>query len=148
MKKIIVVAVASLLLFSCNKKVEKDVLKADEVTHQDSLEITTLHLDNGEKWLVNNEMKPFVQQGENLVNSAIKNNDKDFAKLAKDIEDQNNQLIKSCTMDGASHDELHKWLHPHIELTKKLSKAENDDEAQITVAALQKSYQDYHNFFN
>jgi hypothetical protein len=37
-------------------------------------------------------------------------------------------------MDGKSHDELHKWLHPHMALIESLQEAENDDAANKIIS--------------
>lgn len=60
---------------------------------------------------MNDEMKPFVAKGEGLVTTYLQSSQTNYNKLAQKLKDQNNQLIKSCTMKGKSHDELHKWLH-------------------------------------
>lgn len=115
-----------------------------EHSHDDGEEIS---LNNGEKWKVNEEMKPFVMQGEEFVYEYSKSKDEDYLSLAENLADQNKQLITSCTMDGVSHDELHKWLHPHLELTKELKGAKNIDEANHIVEHLLASYEEYHKYF-
>lgn len=92
-------------------------------------------------------MKPFVVKGEELVNSYIQNNQTDYKALAQQIKDQNNQLIKSCTIDGKSHDELHKWLHPHLELVIVLEKVKDENEAKQIVEKLKQSNELYHQYF-
>ena len=114
-------------------------------SHDDGEEIS---LDMGEKWMVNEEMKPFVKQGEEFVYEYSKSKDEDYLSLAENLSEQNKQLISSCTMDGVSHDELHKWLHPHLELTKELKGAQNIDEANHIVEELLASYEEYHKYFN
>lgn len=104
-------------------------------------------LNNGEKWLVNEEMKPFVQEGETFVKAYVESGDEDYLSLAENVAEQNNQLISSCTMQGVSHDELHKWLHPHLELTNALSEAKNVEEANHIVEELEASYTMYHEYF-
>lgn len=93
-------------------------------------------------------MKPFVIKGEELVNNYIKNKKTDYKILAENLKDQNTQLIKSCTMSGKSHDELHKWLHPHLEIVKALENETDEIKAGEIVKQLQHSYQEYHNYFN
>lgn len=97
---------------------------------------------------MNEEMKPFVMKGEELVNSYIQDNQTDYKALAQQLIEQNNQLIKSCTMNGKSHDELHKWLHPHLEIVNALEEEKDAAKANEIVLQLQKSYQDYHQYFN
>ncbi|MEZ4950622.1 MAG: hypothetical protein R2784_14740 [Saprospiraceae bacterium] len=74
-------------------------------------------------------------------------NDNDYNALAEQLKNKNNGLIKSCTMDGKSHEELHKWLHPHIQLIDALEDAENKEEADKIISELKASFQTYHNYF-
>lgn len=106
-----------------------------------------LALNNGDKWEVNDEMKPYVMKGQELVNDYKKSGDEDYKSLGENVAAQNKQLISSCTMDGASHDELHKWLHPHLELTKDLQNSETMDQANHNVTLLVESYDEYHKYF-
>lgn len=117
---------------------------ADDHSHDDGEAIS---LNNGEKWEVNEEMKPFVMKGQDLVTKYSDSGDEDYKSLAENLSEQNKQLISSCTMDGVSHDELHKWLHPHLELTKELKNSETLDQANHTVNQLVTSYDEYHKFF-
>ena len=96
--------------------------------------------------MVNDEMKPFIQKGAELVDAFIADGQSDYKRLAEQVKDQNTQLIKSCTMDGKSHDELHKWLHPHLDLVKRLE-TDSSSAPQI-VKQLQDSYRTYHRYFN
>src|SRR5690606_19644238 len=107
--------------------------------HDESSE--AIELNNNEKWIVNEEMKPYVMKGEELVNSYIQDSRTDHKALAEQLKEQNNQLIKSCTMKGKSHDELHKWLHPHLEMVKELENETDVARANEIVLQLQGSYQ-------
>ena len=151
MKNVFVLGMSVMLLWSCNNSTEKSTEKQEtenhaEHQHEESSE--AIELNNGEKWLVNEEMKPFVVKGEELVNSYIQNNQTDYKALSQQLKEQNDQLIKSCTMDGKSHDELHKWLHPHLEIVKSLEDETNATKANEIVLQLQQSYQQYHQYFN
>lgn len=149
MKKLIVFG--SILLWSCSSQSEKSTTHDQEAEtraahhHDESSE--TIELNNGEKWVVNEEMKPFVRTGSELVNAYIQEDQSDYKVLAEQLKDQNNQLIKSCTMKGKSHDELHKWLHAHLELVKKLEKQADAAKASGIVLQLKNSYQEYHQYF-
>jgi len=151
MKKIFVLGISVLFLWSCNNTSEKSTEKQEtesHAEHQHDESSEAIELNNGEKWLVNEEMKPFVMKGEELANSYIQNNQTDYKALAQQIKEQNDQLIKSCTMDGKSHDELHKWLHPHLEIVKALEDETDVKKASEIVLQLQHSYQNYHRYFN
>jgi hypothetical protein len=151
MKKTLLLAISSFVLWSCTSTEEHSTHKQEATTNDSELHeehAESLELNNGEKWLVNNEMKPFVLKGEELVNSYIQNNQTDFKKLATELKEQSNQLIKSCTMDGKSHEELHKWLHPHLELIEALDKEIDSTKAHELIIKIQKSYIEYHTYFN
>ena len=132
LQKLILTLFGITLMVACNS------------THQQS----DINLNNGEKWKVNAEMKPHIEKGNELLTEFISNKDKDYQKLAENLKIQNNSLIQSCTMKGESHDELHKWLHPHIELTEKLSNAHSTSEAEEIISQLEKSFNTYQNYFD
>lgn len=92
-------------------------------------------------------MKPFILEAENILTEYINNNLSDYKTLAEQLKVKNSGLIKSCTMKGESHDELHKWLYPHIELIESLSKAESTEEASEIIANLQASFLTYNQYF-
>lgn len=133
MKTLTLLAILALIL-SCNQK------------HPAEAKKPAIERNQGNKWQVNQQMKPFILQGEKLVNDYITHNDTDYKTLAANLSVQNDQLIESCTMKGKSHDELHKWLHPHLELVKKLEGA-GQAESQEIVVSLEQSYRDYHQYF-
>ncbi|MCA4809781.1 hypothetical protein IF128_08510 [Empedobacter stercoris] len=150
MKKTIVVAMSVMLFWSCNTTSEKNAMQSevqDETAHQHNENSDIIELNNGEKWKVNEEMKPFVSKGEELVNTYIQKNGTDYKLLAEEIKSENSKLIKSCTMQGKSHDELHKWLLPHLEIVKTLEAETDSAKATHAVTNLQQSYQDYHKNF-
>ena len=160
MKKTFLLAVISFALFSCNNnKSEKTPVKEETVKieeehhnnekdHNHDADSEPIELNNGEKWIMNTEMKPYVLKGEELLLAYNKTNQTDYKKLGKQIEEQNDHLIESCTMEGKSHDELHKWLLPHLELVEELEKEGDPAKAKKIVDDLGKSYQQFHMYFN
>lgn len=154
LKSTLLAAIISAAVLSCggndnHEHMHEHSTESTDATHQHHDESTThgIELNNGAKWAVNEEMKPFVNKGEALVASFSQHNGTEFTKLAKEVGIQNEQLIKSCTMKGKSHDELHKWLAPHLALVKELENVADSVKAKHIVAQLEKSYQDYSNFF-
>mgnify|MGYP006945859490 CR=1 FL=1 len=106
-----------------------------------------INLNEGEKWEVNSEMKPFLIKGEKLLNEYVKSEDSDYKKLANNLMEQNSNLINACSMKGESHDELHKWLYPHMELIKKLKTIENEKKANQIIEDLNSSFKIYNTYF-
>lgn len=150
-KVILTLSVFSLLLFGCgNSTNEKsnnrtEVAEHNEYHHDDESE--ALKLNSGTKWIVNEEMKPFILEAEGILNQYIESKSQDYQNLAAQLKEKNSGLIKSCTMKGESHDELHKWLYPHIELIESLSKAESTEQANKFITDLQASFSTYNQHF-
>lgn len=124
-------AMSALLLFGCN-------------AHHSS---GGLQLNKGAKWTVNAEMKPHIEKAADVLDAYVSQQSTDYLSLAAQLKEQNDLLIQSCTMKGKSHDELHKWLHPHIELVTALAKAGSSAEAESIVAHIAESFETYQNFF-
>jgi len=146
--KIISILAISLFLISCGNTSEKKSHDLGESIshedHQQNDDMVGIELNNGEKWTVNAEMTPFILDSENILNQYADGN---YKELAEQMEGKNKGLIKSCTMDGKSHEELHKWLHPHMELIESLGDAENDQKANEIIVDLKKSFVTFHTYF-
>lgn len=106
-----------------------------------------IELNDGKKWKVNEEMKPHIEAGRALLTTYLAEGGTDSKTLAAGLQEHNSKLIRSCTMDGKSHDELHKWLHPHLELVQELSKAQSADEVTRVTDKLEASYDLYDQHF-
>jgi len=152
LKLIASILVFSSLLLSCGNATEnKSTEQTEVVSHEEhnlDYQSETLKLNNGEKWIVNEEMKPFIHSAEGILNQYKTSQTEDYKTLATQLKEKNSGLIKSCTMKGVSHDELHKWLYPHIELIESLTKAESTEEASAIIADLQASFTIFNQFFH
>lgn len=150
-KLILTFAVGSLMLYSCgNTTNEKSNNQFDVVEHNDyhqDDESEGLKLNSGTKWVVNEEMKPFILEAEGILNQYIESQSQDYQTLTAQLKEKNSGLIKSCTMIGESHDELHKWLYPHIDLIESLSKAKSTEQANKFITDLQASFSTYNQYF-
>lgn len=150
MKKLMLLGISSILFWSCHQNSEH-VHNHDaesHAEHQHNHAEGQLELNNGKKWTMNEEMKPFVLKGVDLLQVYSQEKQTDNVRLAKELKEQNDQLIKSCTMDGKGHDELHKWLHPHMELVNELEAEKNPEKAIAIVAKLHDSYMEFSKYFN
>ena len=108
---------------------------------------TNLQLNDGKKWKVNPEMKPQLRKASDLLSDFVLQQNTNYRQLAEALQAQNNALIQSCTMEGKSHDELNKWLHPHLELVHQLAKASDHKEASQLLSLLKRSFDTYHTYF-
>jgi hypothetical protein len=132
MKTILTLLFIPMLLASCSHSQQGSEQGGEQIV-----------LVNGQRWKVNEEMKPHVEQGMAILNNFLSKEVGSHKQLADDLKEQNNNLIRSCTMDGQSHDELHKWLLPHMELVKELSEAESEQEVTDVLNRLKASYDVY-----
>jgi hypothetical protein len=151
LKIILSALILSLILISCGntaKEITKDQHgKEAQISQSDEKENSTIKLNQNEKWLINEEMKPFITDSESILIDYITQGTNDYKALATQLKENNSKLIKSCTMQGESHDELHKWLHQHMDLIAALEKAENIETAQQTVNQLKESFITFNTYF-
>lgn len=150
MKKVLIFGIGALIFGSCSNPSESSGTQLENESHIErnhNENSPIIELNQGEKWKANEEMKPFVLKGEELIDKYLQEGLLDNKFLADQLQEQNSFLIKNCTMEGKGHDELHKWLHPHLELVKAL-KEETDSNKEIElVLKLKESYQQYHLHF-
>lgn len=162
MKKIILSALLGLaVVISCEKKTDEhaehmtteQTATDDHASHDEHAttdehdENVKLELNNGEKWTMNAEMKPFINEMETQLN-AFKPETDDYKTLGQNLSATNDNLLKSCTIKGTPHDILHAWLLPHMEEIDKLKKADNKEDGNKIVGELKESIVKYHEFFN
>lgn len=150
MKKTLFIFLSAFLLLACqNKETKTEVEKEEQLVEVKQTSSTSpLYLDNGKPWKINEEMKPHVSKGEEAFKTYIDNEeDTDYKNLSQILTDENNKLIESCTMTGESHDVLHEWLAPHLELTAALKSAENQEEAEEVIHKLNSSFKEFHKYF-
>ena len=50
-------------------------------------------------------------------------------------------------MEGKSHEELHKWLHPHLDIISDLESTKDTAVAKKLVEQLKASYVDFEKYF-
>ncbi len=141
MKKIFAVLILGIVILGCNNN-----SKVSENPFQDE-KSPAIELNGGQKWIVNEEMKPYINKAKSLTNDYLQNKSTDYVTLAQQLKKQNDQLIKSCTMDGKAHDELHKWLHPHMILVSHLEKAETAAKADAIVLSIKDSFETFERYF-
>lgn len=146
-KKTILTSATFILIVSCNNTNSDE--KSENVPQKEIQQTNTdeISLNNNEKWAVNEEMKPFILEAEIILNEYLETKAIDYQTLASQLKEKNKGLIQNCSMKGASHDELHKWLHPHMDLIDLLAKSESNQDAQLIVQQLEKSFDTFHLYF-
>jgi hypothetical protein len=144
--KTIVITGIVLLLISCNTSEVENVDQKEQSIATDYYKLV-IELNEGEKWKVNEQMMPYLKSSEQLLIEFKKKESGDYKILASDLKETNNKLISSCTMKGKSHDALHLWLHPHLELVNELQDSKTEDEASLVMEKLNRSFLAFSNYF-
>lgn len=130
------------------ENVETETIVVEEETDKSSPKMVELQLKNErEKWKVNQEMYEYPQNCKQMVNKYLKEEDTDYLRLANQLDGQTKKLIATCTMTGESHDALHLWLEPNMEMIAELQAASTDKEAQPVVLKLNESYREFDKYF-
>jgi len=147
LKRHLLMLTIALFVISCNNQTNNEGQEVHSMHEKNESATGAIQLNNGEKWAVNEEMKPYILEARAILYEYVENDTDDYKMLAAQLKEKNSGLIQSCTMTGESHDELHKWLHPHMELIASLDQAQNIDAAQPIIARLKQSFETYHQHF-
>lgn len=160
-KTIFTTAILSILLLGCkdnkttNPQTEMDHEHLTETIHEHETEgmalnnswVNEIQLDNGNKWEANLETTQGVDKMMTLIN---KNNPKtveDYHQLASKLNDEKNMVVKECTMEGPSHDNLHVFLHPLIEKIDALGNVSTVDQGAEITESIKENLEGYTNYF-
>ncbi len=163
-KTILTTAIISALLISCNETKHKqgstDIVETTEGVHEHEMEemaveihslnnawVNDIKLDNGNKWQANMETTEGVDKMLNLVNDSEPKTVEDYHNLASRLNEDKNFVVKKCTMEGPSHDNLHVFLHPLIEKIEALGKIETVYEGSEVTASIKENLEGYYNYF-
>lgn len=159
-KTILTVAILSALLVSCNETKHKDgeALETTEAGHEhhgedmlshatDNSWVKEIKLDSGKKWDSNLETTDGVEKMIVLVKSSESKTVEGYHTLAKELNEVKNYVVKECTMEGASHDNLHVFLHPLIEKIDALGKVSTEDAGAKIKESIQENLNGYYNYF-
>ena len=105
-------------------------------------------LDNGIKWRANVETTNGVTKMLSLISENQASTAEGYRKLGDGLNEVKNTVVKECTMEGASHDNLHVWLHPLIEKIKRLQKTESAEEGAKLTSNIKNHLEGYFDYFN
>lgn len=158
--KHVILAISLLVLVSC-----KDSTKQKTSTNTNVVEITHEHHDNdeenlhgnswklaiemnnGSKWKANNKTNKGVEKMQNSIKTQPTNSLEDYYKLAEQLNDDKNYVVRNCTMNGDSHDNLHVWLMPLIKKIEALSEVKKIEEALKLKHSIEENINAYNTYF-
>lgn len=73
-----------------------------------------LKLDQGKKWVANLETQEGVEKMDSLITAFKHSGSTAYQSLGEDLSEQTGYIIKNCTMQGESHEQLHVVLLPML----------------------------------
>ena len=145
--RILITIILVVSFSSCKKDSETNSEIKAETKELSLLDTLTLKLDNGKKWVVNNETQIGITKMDSII-SAFKNEEnKDYSNLGKDLSVQTGYIIRSCNMTGEAHDQLHVVLVPMLDEISTLKESENKEESKLALAELETLIVAYFNHF-
>lgn len=109
--------------------------------------IHEIETDNGAKWEANPETNEGVQKMQNFLKSHPTNTLEDYYKLAEQLNNDKNYVVKNCTMQGASHDNLHIWLVPLMAKIEALSETQSLEDASNIKHSIEENVNKYSDYF-
>ncbi|HET8804084.1 MAG TPA: hypothetical protein VFM72_05860, partial [Aequorivita sp.] len=109
--------------------------------------VNDIKLDGGNKWQSNIETNDGVDKMLKLINASNPITVEDYHNLASKLNDEKNVLVKNCTMKGASHDNLHIFLHPLIEKIEALGTVSTTEEGSKIITSIIENLEGYYNYF-
>ena len=158
-KSLIAIAVLSLAI-SCKEIKKENSSQADTTTEivdhnshagetqdLDNAWVNEMVMDNGAKWRANKETTDGVREMLSLINDNKASTAEAYRKLGDGLNGIKNTVVKECTMEGASHDNLHVWLHPLIEKIKLLQKAESSEAGAKLTSNIKNHLEGYFDYF-
>lgn len=110
--------------------------------------MSQIQLDNGSKWKANIETTEGIQAMSSRIEEDESNSIKHYKKLASDLNDIKNNIIKECTMEGESHDNLHLFLVPLADKIEALGEVNSVHEGAEITREIREHLEIYYNYFN
>ncbi|HLU81501.1 MAG TPA: hypothetical protein VK010_05445 [Flavobacteriaceae bacterium] len=146
------------LLFGCKEKNshrETQEGENTETTHAHTSSIEEgdwkekIQLDtNDKKWKANPETNEGIAK---MLESIEKSNPKtteEYHKLGEELNSTKNYILEKCTMIGASHENLHIFLHPVIEKIAALEGVSTPEEGKRITHDIERHLQAYYDYFD
>ncbi|MCG2431881.1 hypothetical protein [Aequorivita xiaoshiensis] len=166
-KTILSLAIILAFLVSCNETKTKDVTTSIEEMHEHDTSnsnatheevaaemhainnawVDEIKLDNGDKWEANIETTEGVNKMLDMLKSTETKTTEGYHALASNLNEVKNFVVKECTMEGPSHDNLHVFLHPLIEKIEALGKVSTVAEGAQIKKSIKENLDGYFNYF-
>jgi len=136
------------------QKKETNITEQTAVEHKEDLHgdqnnwMSKIQLDNGSKWIANIETTEGIQTMSSRIAEDESISIKHYRTLASELNDLKNNIIKECTMEGESHDNLHVFLVPLADKIEALGEVNSIHEGAVITKEIKEHLEVYDNYFN
>lgn len=114
--------------------------------HQHDSE-SVVSLDNGKRWKANMETTIGINNMISLMESfSDKENIVAYATLKVNLDNEVNTILDNCKMTGESHNQLHNYLVPLIEMLREVGSSDIDT-CKYGFMKLEKHLREYSTYF-
>jgi hypothetical protein len=146
-KNTLILAAISILFAACQSESHSHAGHG-ESSGPDAPETSSeLSQNQGEKWMVNEDMMVYVRQMETRLDQFQGGGAGEVAALAADLQTDLQNLTGSCTMKGEAHDALHLWLHPFTEAVNQLDEEYQPEKTTAQIENLKGMLDTFHEKF-
>ncbi|MCM4150359.1 hypothetical protein DHD05_02045 [Arenibacter sp. N53] len=155
--KIILFAILSIGYLSCKQAVKEDSKSPGTIITKTAscseLQFNAdwekeMAMNNGLKWQANLETTMGIAAMSKLMAETKTLYMEDYRNLGNALNEVKNSIVKECTMTGASHDNLHVFLHPLIQKIELLQKTDNTDTAAKIKESINGQLKSYYTYFD
>jgi hypothetical protein len=148
--------VLSISLLGCKETKKEETTSTEQTAaeHKEDLNgdqniwMSQIQLDNGSKWNANIETTEGIQAMSSRIAEDESISIKHYKNLASDLNDIKNNIIKECTMEGESHDNLHVFLVPLADKIEALGEVNSVHEGAVITREIREHLEVYNNYFN
>ena len=148
MRAFILIVLVIIISISACKDNPKNTTPVNTSTEDISLlDTLTLRLNNGEKWVANNETQIGILKMDSIIRAFKSNGNENYLSLGENLSKQTSYIIKSCNMTGDAHDQLHVVLVPMLDEISILKDSDNKEESESALNELEDLIEGYFSHF-
>ena len=146
--KILITIILFISFSGCKKEAQKIEVNNTETEEISLLDTLTLKLNNGKKWVANNETQIGILKMDSIISAFNTDKNEGYFSLGKSLSKQTSFIIKSCDMTGEAHDQLHVVLIPMLDEISILKESTNTEESKSALNELEALIESYFSHFH
>jgi len=144
---ILILLIVIISFSACNNKPKSTTPVTEPIENISLLDTLTLKLNNGKKWVANNETQIGMLKMDSIIKAFKSDKTNIYVDLGRNLSKQTSYIIKSCSMTGEAHDQLHVVLVPMLNEISILRKSENTEESKSALRELESLIEVYFDHF-